>query len=237
MRMKDNLPNRKTLALAFRDTIPVMSGYLVLGIGFGILLHSKGYGIGWAFTMSAGIYAGAMQFVAIDLLSSGASLLTAALTTLLVNARHLFYGISMIDRYRDMGKVKPYLIFGLTDETYSLVCREELPEGVAPRSYYFVVTLLDHIYWTTGSCLGALIGNLIRFDTSGIDFALTALFITVVVDQWRSVSDHSYALIGFVVTTVCLILFGAETFLIPAMGAILLCLLLQKQFREKRGKA
>ena len=219
--------NRKVLKIAFKDTIPVLSGYMVLGIGFGILLRSKGFGVGWAFAMSAGIYAGAMQFVAIDLLSSGASLMTAALTTLLVNARHLFYGISMIERYRNVGKVKPYLIFGLTDETYSLVCREALPEGIAPRDYYFAVTLLDHIYWTGGSVLGSLIGGLIRFDTTGIDFSLTALFITVVIDQWRAAKDHSYALIGFGITALSLWIFGKETFLIPAMAGILLCLFIR----------
>lgn len=233
--MKRGWAERKTLETALRDTLPVLSGYLVLGIGFGILLSSKGYGVGWAFAMSAGIYAGAMQFVVIDLLGSGASLLTAALTTLLVNARHLFYGISMIDRYRNMGKVKPYLIFGLTDETYSLVCKETLPSGVIPKDYYFEVTFLDHLYWVTGSCLGALIGGLIRFDTTGIDFALTALFITVVIDQWRAVTDHTYALIGFAVSAACLLIFGPGSFLIPSMGLILVCLLLQKQFRGNRG--
>ena len=178
--------NAKT---AFLASVPVMAGYVVLGTGFGILLSSKGYGPLWSLAMSLFIYAGSMQYLAVDLLSGGASLITAALTTLLVNARHLFYGISMIGKYRKTGPFKPYLIFALTDETYSLNCGA-LPEGVTePSVYYFLVSLFNHSYWVAGSLLGAVLGYVIPFPTEGIDFALTALFVTVFVEQWLSTED------------------------------------------------
>lgn len=209
---------------AFVSTLPVMAGYLVLGTGFGILLQSKGYGLVWALAMSILIYAGSMQFLAVDLLAGGAGLITAALTTLMVNARHLFYGLSMIDKYKDAGKRKPYLIFALTDETYSLNCGA-LPEGVedAPR-YYFLVSLFDQCYWVAGSAIGSLLGAVLPFSTEGIDFSLTALFVTVFVEQWRSTGDHLPAIIGVCTSLVCLAVFGADNFLIPAMILITLAL-------------
>ncbi len=217
----------KELGRAFIATLPVMAGYLVLGLGFGVVLKTKGFGFPWALAMSAGIYAGSMQFVAIDLLSTGASLIVAALTTLTVNARHLFYGISMVDAYRKTGKVKPYLIFALTDETYSLVCSKEGLKGVQnPTRYYFWVSLLDHCYWVTGSLLGSLLGSIIPFDTTGIDFALTALFVTVFTEQWLGTKKHLPALIGLGGSALCLLIFGAENFLIPAMILIVLLLTL-----------
>ena len=209
--------NAKT---GFLATLPVMAGYVVLGTGFGILLSSKGYGPLWSLAMSLFIYAGSMQYLAVDLLTGGATLITAALTTLMVNARHLFYGISMIDKYKDTGKYKPYLIFALTDETYSLNCGA-LPEGVTDApTYYFLVSLFNHSYWVAGSLLGGLLGYVIPFNTEGIDFALTALFVTVFVEQWLSTKDHIPALIGVISSVVCLLLFGADGFLIPAMVLI-----------------
>ena len=209
--------NAKT---AFLATLPVMAGYVVLGTGFGILLSSKGYGPLWSLAMSLFIYAGSMQYLAVDLLTGGATLITAALTTLMVNARHLFYGISMIDKYKDTGKYKPYLIFALTDETYTLNCGA-LPEGVTDApTYYFLVSLFNHSYWVAGSLLGGLLGYVIPFNTEGIDFALTALFVTVFVEQWLSTKDHIPALIGVGSSVVCLFLFGADGFLIPAMVLI-----------------
>ncbi len=220
---------KQTLKAALISTLPVMTGYLVLGFGFGIILKSEGGGILLAAAMSALIYAGSMQYVAIGLLGSGASLITAAITTLMVNARHLFYGISMLDKYRDVGASKPYLIFALTDETYSLVCTDTLPVPSERRKqYFFFVTLLDHIYWVTGSVLGALVGSLLSFNTEGIDFALTALFVTVFVDQWLSTKKHAPALIGVGASLVCLLIFGSDNFLIPAMLLIALTLCLYK---------
>ena len=215
---------KSTVKTALVSSLPVMAGYVVLGTGFGILLSSKGYGPLWTLAMSLFIYAGSMQYLAVDLLAGGAGLITAALTALMVNARHLFYGISMIGKYRDTGKYKPYLIFALTDETYSLNC-SALPEGITdPARYYFLVSLFNHGYWVLGSLLGAALGFVIPFNTEGIDFALTALFVTVFVEQWLSTRDHIPALIGVGSSVLCLIIFGADAFLIPAMVLITLAL-------------
>lgn len=209
---------QSVLKTAFLDTIPVMTGYLFLGFGFGIALQQAGFGWLWAAAMSLFIYAGSMQYVAIGLLSSGAGLLTAAVTTFLVNARHLFYGISMVDTYKGAGKKKPYLIFALTDETYSLVSR--LPQSENRMQYCFWVTLLDQIYWVGGSLLGSWAGAVLPLNFTGIDFVLTALFLTIFLEQWLSASDHRPAIVGVAVTAGCLVLFGADLFLIPSMAII-----------------
>ena len=210
-----------------------MAGYVVLGTGFGILLSSKGYGPGWAAAMSIFIYAGSMQYLAVDLLAGGAGLITAAVTTLMVNARHLFYGISMIDKYKDTGAYKPYLIFGLTDETYSLNCAGA-PEGIgdAPK-YYFLVSIFNQCYWVLGSVLGSILESVLPFSTEGIDFSLTALFVTVFVEQWKSTKDHIPALIGVIASLLCLAVFGPGNFLIPTMILITAALALY----GKRGGA
>lgn len=220
---------KKVLKTAFIDTIPVLTGYLVLGIGFGIIMKSNGYSILLAFAMSLLIYAGSMQYVAIGLLSGGASLITIALTSLMVNARHLFYGISMLGKYKNIGKRKPYLIFALTDETYSLVCHDQLSlEDKERADYYLAVSLLNHFYWVLGSVLGAVLGSVLPFNSEGIDFALTALFLTVFLEQWLTSKKHTPALIGVGVSVICLILFGSDKFLIPAMLIIALFLCLYK---------
>jgi len=223
----------KTVAKrAFIDTLPVLSGYVVLGIGFGILLSTKGYGLPWALLMSLFIYAGSMQYVTIDFLGSGATLIAVALTTLMVNCRHLFYGISMIDKYKNAGVRKPYLIFALTDETYSLVCRDlEFDDDKQRHGYYFLTSIFDQCYWLTGSIIGVLLGMIIPFDVTGIDFSLTALFLTIVVEQWLSSKDHSSALIGFVCSIVSLIIFGSSNFLIPTMILITISLTVMKYIR------
>ena len=218
------------LKRALKDTIPVLTGYLVLGFGFGIIMKSNGFGIALTAAMSLLIYAGSMQYAAIGLMTGGASLLTVGLTTLMVNARHLFYGISMLEKYRGVGKRKPYLIFGLTDETYSLVCTD--PVGIAPegrRDYYLLVTLLNHLYWVGGSVLGAGAGTVLQFNSEGIDFALTALFLVVFLEQWLTAEKHGPALIGVGASVVSLLLFGADSFLIPAMIGIGVMLGLYKE--------
>ena len=225
---------KKLIKTALIATLPVMAGYIVLGLGFGMILKSKGYGIGWAFAMSFFIYAGSMQFVLVDLLTGGATLLTAAVTTLMVNARHLFYSISMVEEYRGAGAKKPYIIFALTDETYSLVCAGA-PEGVDRHAYYFAVSALNQLWWVGGSVLGGILGSALHFNTEGIDFALTALFITVFVEQWLSTKNHVSALIGLGASLLCLLIFGAESFLIPAMAAILV--LLSCGWRKKGKEA
>ena len=214
---------------AFYATIPVMAGYLVLGIGLGMVLRTRGYGILWALAMSVFIYAGSMQYVAIDLLTGGVSLITAAVTTLAVNARHLFYSISMIDKYKNQ-KRKNFLIFTLTDETYSLVC-SEVPDGTDASSYYFYVSLFDYIYWIGGSAIGSVLGSVLPIRTEGVDFALTALFLTVFVEQWLTTKNHLSAIIGVGASVVCLLLFGSDKFLIPTM-VLITCLLLAMKNKE-----
>lgn len=227
----------KTFKYAFVRSLPIMAGYIVLGLGFGVLLQSKSYGVGWALAMGGLIYAGSMQYVAIDLLAGGASLISAALMTLMVNARHLFYGISMLERYKDTGAAKPYLIFALTDETYSVVCSGDVPDGVDRKKYYFWVSLLDQFYWVVGCVAGALLGSVLPFDTTGIDFSMTALFLVVMVEQWRSTRDHTPALVGLGVSLVCLLIFGSSNFLIPSMIGITVALTLLRGTMEKRKEA
>lgn len=217
----------KIFKRAFLSTLPVMAGYLILGLGFGILLHEAGYGAWWSLCMGAFIYAGSMQYVGLELLRSNASLAAFALTTLMVNARHLFYGISMIDKYRGAGACKPYLIFGLTDETYSLVCADP-PADIPPDQltrYRLFVTLLDHLWWVSGCVLGSLAGTLLPVSFEGLDFALTALFLTVFTEQWVKAERHLPALIGVAASVVCLVIFGRDSFLIPAMLCITVLLL------------
>ena len=209
---------------AFIKSLPVMAGYIVLGIGFGILLRGAGYGVLWAFAMSAFIYAGSMQYVGVSLLTGGASILT----TFMVNARHLFYSISMVDRYKDAGKYKPYMIFALTDETYSLLSDGEDPfkNEEALNNYRFWVSLFDQSYWVTGCVLGSLLGAVIPFSAKGIEFSMTALFIASFTEQWLTTRDHIPALTGLLSTLICLVIFGSERFLIPAMLLITLILTL-----------
>ena len=218
----------KTIRYAFARTLPIMAGYLVLGLGFGVLLQSKEYGVGWSLAMSTLIYAGSMQYVTIDLLAGGTSLISAALMTLMVNARHLFYGISMLQRYKNTGAAKPYLIFALTDETYSIVCSGDVPEGVDQNRYYLFASLFDQVYWVAGS--------VIPFDTTGIDFSMTALFLVVMVEQWRSSKGHTPALVGLGVSLVCLAVFGSSNFLIPSMLGITAVLTLLRGPMEKRAQ-
>lgn len=218
---------------SFRASLPVMAGYIVLGMGFGVLLSDKGYNFLWAILMSTTIYAGSMQYAAIDLISGGASLITTALMTLMINARHFFYGLSMLDQYQGTGKKKPYLIFSLTDETYSLVV-SPVPEGCDEKEYCFWVSLLDQIYWILGSLLGGLLGPLLPFDSTGMDFAMTALFVVIFVDQWKSAKSHVPAVLGLVISIICLIVLGASKFVIPSMVLITLSLsLCRKQLEVK----
>ena len=227
---------QKTRKYAFLASLPVMAGYIVLGFGFGILLASKGYSFWWAVLMSLTIYAGSMQYVGVELLAGGASLISAAMVTLLVNARHLFYGISMINEYKDTGSAKPYLIFSLTDETFSLVCDRELPDGVNRKKYFLTVSLLNQCYWVLGSFLGGFLGNVITFNTTGIDFSMTALFVVVFIEQWDQTKEHIPALLGLVCSLICLLIFGPDQFLIPTMICIPAGLFLLKSVIEKGGQ-
>ena len=220
---------KNAVRAAFLDTVPVMTGYVFLGFGFGILMHQNGYGVLWSAAMSLFIYAGSMQYVAVGLLTAGAGLVTAALTAFVVNARHLFYGISMVDAYKGSGKKKPYMIFALTDETYSLVSKNQVPQGLTRHEYCFLVSLFDQSYWVGGTVLGSLAGSLIPINYEGIDFVLTALFVTIFVEQWLSVRDHRPAMIGAVSTALCLWIFGQDVFLIPSMAMIAVLLVLMRK--------
>ena len=224
----------KTIRYAFVRSLPIMAGYIVLGLGFGVLLQSKGYGAGWALVMSGLIYAGSMQYVAIDLLAGGASLISAAIMTLMVNARHLFYGISMLERYKDTGAAKPYLIFALTDETYSLLCSLKTPSDVDPDAMRFLVAILDHAYWIFGSIIGAFVGGVLPFDTTGIDFAMTSLFTVIFVEQWIASKSHLPAFLGLGAAAVSLALLGPQNFILPAMLAICVMLVaLRRQLAKE----
>ena len=217
---------RKTVRQAFLRSIPVMAGYLVLGIGFGVLMHNAGYGLSWSLAMSLLIYAGSMQYVGVGLLSGGAAVITAILTTVMVNARHLFYSISMIRLYRDAGRYKPYLIFALTDETYSLLCGGEAPDVENAALYRFLVSLFNHSYWVIGSVLGSLLGSVLPFSTKGIEFSMTALFLASFAEQWGRKENRIPAAAGLIGTLLSLLVFGPERFLIPAMLLITLVLTL-----------
>lgn len=222
----------QTIKQAFYKSVPVMAGYIVLGIGFGILMRNSGYGVIWAAAMSIFIYAGSMQYVGVGLLAGGASVITTVITTIMVNARHLFYSISMIDKYKNAGKYKPYMIFALTDETYSLLCDGKAPEGIEPDKYRFLVSLFDHSYWVIGSIIGNLIGAVLPFSTAGIEFSMTALFIASFTEQWLSAKDHIPALTGLICTFLCLVVFGRDNFLIPAMLLITLVLTFLRKREE-----
>ncbi len=202
---------------ALRLTLPVMCGYLFLGVAFGATLAQAGFGAPWALMISGLVYAGSLQFVMVPFLASGASLATVFLTALMVNARHIFYGVSFIDRFRRMGSLRPYMIFSLTDETYSVFCglSGEESDGVMLR-----VAAYDHLYWVAGSVVGALLAQGLPFDLTGIDFAMTALFIVICVERVMNRADRLPALVGAVCAVVCLLILGPDRFLAPAL---LLC--------------
>ncbi len=219
---------------AFVATLPVFAGYIALGFGFGVLLSTQGFGAIWALFMSITMFGGSMQYAAVDILADGVSLLSAAITTLIINARHLFYGISLVDKYKGTGLKKIYLMHTLTDETYSLVCADELTIGVENKHfYYFLVSFLDHCYWIMGCTLGAVFGTNVTFNSEGIDFVLTALFLTIFVEQWLSSKDHTPAIIGVLSAVVCTAIFH-ENMLIPTMIVILLSLTALRYVRRDK---
>ena len=218
---------------AFPLTIPVMTGFIFLGMAYGILMSGRGLGWPWVLLTSAIVYAGALQFVGISLLTSVFDPLYAFLIALAVNARHLFYGISMLEKYNGTGAVKPYLIFGMTDETFSILCTSQPPRDVDKRAFMLAVTLLNQSYWVLGSVAGGLIGPLLTFDTRGIDFVMTAFFVVIFINQWKAHKNHSPALIGLGAAAASLIVIGADNFIIPAMILIVVCLTV---FRAKLEK-
>ena len=222
--------NRKTLAAAFPLTVPVLMGYLAIGIAFGLMLQSIGYGVGWALLMSATIYAGSGQYLGVSLLAAGAPLTQVAFLTLMVNFRHLVYGLSMLEKFRGMGLRKLYMIFSLTDETYALLSSAQAPV----HDFFFAVALLDQSYWVLGSVIGSLLGSALGFNTTGVDFAMTALFLVIAVGQWKAAGSHLPALLGGAATLVSLLLVGAEDMLLPALAIIVIALTLLRTRLEDR---
>lgn len=227
-------PGHGALRAAFPATIPVMTGFLCLGVAYGVLMQTKGYGPLWSVLMSAIAFGGSMQFVAITLLTTAFDPLQAFLLSVMVNARHIFYGLSLLGKYKGLGKVRPFLIYVLCDETFSLVSTLEPPEGVERREFYFWISLLDYSYWIAGTALGGLVGNLITFDTTGLDFALTALFVVLFLEQWKKRANRPAGVLGIVCAAVALAAFGADNLVIPAMVLILVLLLVLRPRLDRR---
>ena len=217
---------KKTVGYAFKVTLPVLFGYLVLGAAFGLMIQKAGYNFWWAILSSVLIYAGSGQFVLVDLLTNGASLITVALTTLSVNSRHIFYGLTFIEKFKKMGKLRPYMIFSLTDETYSLLYSVKTPIDVDEKWLYFFIALFDHSYWIMGGAIGAILGQVLPINTQGVEFSMTALFLVIFIDQWREKGNRLPALIGLGCGIVSLIIFKADKFLLPALIATVVLLVM-----------
>ena len=227
----------KAFRVAFPLTLPVMAGFLFLGIAYGVLMNSIGLGVGWTFLTSFLVFAGSMQYVALTLFTASFNPFYALAVTLMVNARHIFYGLSMLDRLKGAGRFKPYVIFALCDETFSILCSTDIPENVDRGFFMFFVAFLNRWYWIIGSVCGAFIGNLVTFNTQGLDFALTALFVVIFLNQWCKPANRPSSLIGIGCSLLCLITFGAEHFVIPAMALMLgVFALFSKKLSKERAK-
>ena len=220
---------KKAFRRAFPYTIPVLTGYLVIGIAFGVMYAEKGYSFLWAILMSVLVFAGSGQYLAVNFFVPGISFVQAIFLTFMVNVRHVFYGISLVERFNRFGKSRWYMIFGLTDETYSLLCTTNVPEDVDEETFLFAITLLDHFYWILGSAIGAIAGTILPINSEGIDFAMTALFIVIFIEQWMQKKNRIPAVIGVVTAWVSLLIFGADGFVLPAMLLILLILFVGKK--------
>lgn len=231
--------NYKVSALkySFLKSIPIMCGYIFLGISFGILLSSKGFGVFWALFLSLIVYSGSAQFLAIEFLSMGTDFLSVAIITFLVSVRHIFYGLSMIDNFKDFKISKLYMIFSLTDETYSVLCSSKVPENIDKKSFMMFVSVLNHFYWILGSLIGSLAGSYITFDTTGIDFSMTSLFVIIFIEQWYSYPTHIPAVTGIVVSLMCLLIFGKSSFILFSMIVILIVFFIGKETIENKFKA
>lgn len=219
----------KAFEAALPYTLPICIGFLFIGMSYGFFMSSKGFSVIYPLLMSFFIFAGSMEFVTVTLLLSAFHPLHALILTLMVNARHLFYGISMLDIYKGHGWKTPYLIYGMCDESFSINCTILPPPDVDRGWFMFFVTLLNHIYWVAGATLGGLLGQVIHFDTTGIEFVMTALFVVIFTDQWKHTGNHRPALTGLGCSLLCLLLFGSQNFIIPAMGLIILCFTLDRR--------
>ena len=224
---------RRALFCAFPYTIPIFAGFWFLGLTYGIYMNVSGFSFLYPMLMSLTIFAGSMEFVTVDLLLGAFNPLQAFAMTLMINARHLFYGISMLDKFRGTGLKKLYLIFGMCDESFSINYTASIPRDVDRGWFMFFVTLLNHLYWFSGSTLGGLFGSLIHFNTEGLDFVMTAMFVVIFMEQWLKDKRHTSALAGTGISLLCLLIFGPDNFIIPAMLAILAALTLLRKPLEK----
>ena len=228
-RLEEQPNQRAALRAAFPATLPVLTGYACLGLAYGLLMEANGYGPLWSALMSAIGFGGSMQYVAITLLVTAFDPLQAFLLAIMVNARHIFYGLSMLDKYKGLGKVRPFLIYVLSDETFSLVSTLEPPEGVARKDFYLAVSLLNYSYWAVGSVIGSVAGRFITFATTGLDFALTGLFVVLFIEQVKNPQNRVSGIIGLVCTAAAVAVFGADQLVIPTMALILAVLLIGRK--------
>lgn len=235
--MKTQEKGTKTRALkaAFPHTIPILAGFLFLGMTYGIYMNAAGFSFLYPMLMSLTIFAGSMEFVAVNLLLGAFNPLQALVMTLMINARHVFYGISMLNKFKGLGAKRFYLIFGMCDESFSINCTAEPPAGVDRGWFMFFVTLLNQLYWFTGSTLGGIFGSLLTFNTEGLDFVMTAMFVVIFLEQWLKDKSHLPALAGLGLSLICLLVFGADSFILPAMGAILIFLTALRRPMEGRA--
>ena len=225
----------RALKAAFPKTIPIFAGFCFLGMAYGIYMNVSGFSFWYPMLMSMTIFGGSLEFVAVSMLLGAFAPLQTLLVTLMVQARHLFYGIAMLDRFKGLGWKRIYLIFGMCDETFSINYSAKIPEGVDRGWFMFFVTMLNQIYWVLGATLGGILGSYLKFDTEGLDFVMTAMFIVIFLDQWLKEKKHYTALIGLLVSVVCLLGFGADSCMIPTMRGVLCFLTLFRKPIEKAG--
>ncbi len=225
----------KAFKAAFPYTIPIFAGFWFLGMTYGIYMNVSGFSFVYPLVMSMVIFGGSLEFVAVSMLLGRFAPLQTLIMVLMIQARHLFYGISMLDRYKDMGWKKFYLIFGLCDETFSINCTARIPQDVDRGWFFFFVTLLNQFYWVSGSTLGGILGSLITFNTEGLDFVMTAMFVVIFLEQWKKEKKHYTAYIGLAASVICLLLFGADSFLVPTMVCIVAGLTFFRKPIEKAG--
>lgn len=218
---------------AFPYTIPIFAGFWFLGMTYGIYMNVSGFSFWYPMLMSLTIFAGSVEFITVNLLLGAFNPIQALLMTIMVNARHIFYGISMLDKFKGTGLKKFYLIFGMCDESFSINYTADIPKDVDEGLFMFFVTLLNHFYWVFGATLGGIFGSLIHFNTDGLEFVMTAMFVVIFMEQWLKDKKHTNAVVGVVVSVGCLLMFGAENFIIPAMFAILGVLTLLRPMMER----
>lgn len=222
----------KAFRAAFPHTTPVLTGYLFIGMAFGVMIQEKGYNFLWAMLMSLLCYAGSGQYLAVNFFAPGVNLFHVIFMEFMVNIRHIFYGLSLLERFAEAGKKRLYLIFSLTDETYSLYFVTKVPPDVEEDKFLFAIAVLDQSYWVIGSGIGALLGNIMPFDATGIDFAMTALFVVIMIEQWMEKKNRKSVIIGLICGLVCLLIFGTENFILPTMICIMAILLFGRRTLE-----